>query len=60
MSDQKREKKNDAGALFIPGGLLLGLGIGLTMDNPGAGVLIGLGSGFILWALLTIIRPSGN
>ncbi|MFO0955485.1 MAG: hypothetical protein U0526_03035 [Candidatus Saccharibacteria bacterium] len=60
MSEEKRDKKNDAGALFIPGGLLLGLGIGIALGNPGAGLLIGLGGGFMLWALLSIIRPSGN
>lgn len=60
MSEAKREKQNDIGALFIPGGLLLGLGIGIALGNPGAGLLIGLGGGFLLWALLVIIRPSGN
>lgn len=58
--DKKSEKNNDMGVLFIPGGCLLGLGIGLVMNNPGAGVLIGLGSGFVLWALAGIISSSSN
>lgn len=56
MPEEKNKKHDDMGVLFIPGGCLLGLGIGLTVNNPGAGVLIGLGSGFILWALAGIIR----
>lgn len=60
MKKEKREKSNDVGGLFIPGGLLLGLGVGIATGNPGAGLLIGLGAGFIAWALLCIIRPSGN
>jgi hypothetical protein len=60
MSESKNDKRNDIGVLFIPGGCLLGLGIGLVLANPGAGVLIGLGAGFILWALIGIFRPSGK
>jgi hypothetical protein len=56
MSEEKNKKPDDMGVLFIPGGCLLGLGVGLTTNNPGAGVLIGLGAGFILWAITGIIR----
>jgi hypothetical protein len=60
VKQSEAEKKNDFGALFIPGGCLIGLGIGLLVGNPGAGVLIGLGSGFMLWALVGIFHNPGN
>lgn len=40
---------------FIPGGLFLGLGIGLAFNRPDAGVLIGLGAGFFMWALSGLV-----
>ncbi|GAA0316209.1 hypothetical protein GCM10008967_03480 [Bacillus carboniphilus] len=33
--------------MFIPGFLLLGIGIGMLFDQTGAGTLIGLGLGFV-------------
>lgn len=56
MDDEKKDKKRDGGSLFIPGGLLLGVGIGLAFGNAGAGTLIGLGAGFIVWGILRVIR----
>ena len=38
--------KNTTG-LLIPGGLLIGIGIGFLMDNIPAWTLIGLGAGFV-------------
>jgi len=54
MDEQPNRKDN--GALLIPGGLLLGLGIGLALKHPGAGVLIGLGAGFIAWAIIRMVK----
>jgi hypothetical protein len=42
----------DAGGLALGGSALLGLGIGMTQDQGGAGLLIGLGAGLILMALI--------
>ncbi|MCC7543670.1 hypothetical protein IT415_03085 [bacterium] len=56
----KKSKKNDAGGLFIPGGTLLGLGIGLVFGQPGAGLLIGVGAGFIVWGLLGVLGKSST
>jgi len=39
------------GGLVI-GLMFLGMGVGLLVDNPGAGVLIGLGLGFVIMAFL--------
>ena len=33
--------------LLIPGGLLIGIGIGMIYNQVAAGTLIGLGAGFI-------------
>ena len=37
--------------MFIPGGLLMGMGIGLAVGEVAAGMFIGLGAGFILTTL---------
>jgi hypothetical protein len=39
------------GALFIPAGVLTGMGIGFLVDNLVAGLFIGLGAGFALFAV---------
>ena len=38
------------GLLFVPGGLLTGIGLGLLTGNLFAGVFIGLGMGFVFFA----------
>lgn len=38
--------------MIIVGSLLLGIGIGMFVDNKGAGALVGLGAGFIIEYLL--------
>jgi len=53
--DKEKDKKG-AGALFIPGGLILGMGIGFLVDNITAGMFIGLGAGFILFAFTLIFK----
>jgi len=47
---RRRQGRQRAG-LFIPAGLFIGLVIGLILGNPGVGVLIGLGAGFLASAL---------
>jgi len=56
MTETKEDKKKGAGALFIPGGLLLGMGIGFLIDNIAGGMFIGLGVGFVLFALVAIFK----
>ena len=50
MSPQSDEEKREWGisGVAIPGGVLLGLGIGFLIDDIVAGVLIGLGGGFVV------------
>lgn len=50
-------KRNSAGGLFVPGGLLLGMGVGFLTDQLVAGMFIGLGAGFILLAITMFIMP---
>ena len=54
----KKDKKEDAAGLFIPGGLILGMGIGFLVDQLVAGLFIGLGAGFILMALVKLLSKS--
>ena len=44
--------KEDRSGLLIPGGLLIGIGLGLALGQVAAGTLIGLGAGFILMYFL--------
>ncbi len=48
---KKNEDKDNPGALFIPAGVLTGMGVGYWQDQFLAGLFIGLGVGFILFAL---------
>lgn len=52
MSDWKA--RSNFGGLLIPGGLLIGLGIGIAVGQTAPGVLVGLGAGFVGWALLRL------
>lgn len=47
------KKEKDAAGLFIPGGLLLGMGIGFLVGNIAAGMFVGLGLGFIAFAIVS-------
>ncbi len=49
-------KGEDSSGIFVPGGLLLGLGIGLAYGRPDVGALVGLGSGFILMAIIRFLK----
>ena len=57
MSAQSEQSKKRSGAtgLAIPGGLLIGIGVGMLVDDIPAGVLIGLGCGFLGMIVLRII-----
>ncbi len=54
--EKKEDKIWKAGSLFIPGGVLLGFGIGFLINNVPAGMFLGLGIGFILFALTVIFK----
>jgi hypothetical protein len=51
---KKEEKKENPGALFIPAGVLMGIGFGFLFNNLLAGLFIGLGFGFLFFAFVEI------
>lgn len=54
--EEKEDKVWKAGSLFIPGGVLLGFGVGFLINNVAAGMFAGLGIGFILFALTVLFK----
>lgn len=52
----KTKKKKSPGGLFIPAGILIGMGVGFLLDNLIAYLFLGLGAGFLVWALYEILR----
>ena len=43
----EKKKKEDFSGLFIPAGILIGIGIGFLTGNLPAWTMIGLGAGFL-------------
>ncbi|MFT4308676.1 MAG: hypothetical protein ACMXYM_04885 [Candidatus Woesearchaeota archaeon] len=55
----EREKKDDdPEALFIPAGVLTGMGFGFLFGNIVAGLFLGLGFGFLVFAFLAVMKRS--
>ena len=52
----KKKEDNNGGALFIPAGVLLGMGFGFVYGNIPAGFFIGLGLGFVAFAIITLLK----
>ena len=57
MSPQSEEMKKQWGitGVAIPGGLLIGIGIGFLIGNIVAGLFLGLGGGFIAMMISMLI-----
>ena len=54
---RKHLKKHEEGpALFIPAGILTGFGFGFLFNDIAAGMFIGLGIGFFIFAILTVVK----
>jgi len=49
-------KKENKSALFIPAGILLGMGMGFVFNNLPAWMFIGLGAGMVVFAILNVIE----
>ncbi len=47
-------KKRDNGALFIPAGLFIGIGLGFLVGNIPGGTMLGLGIGFLGFAIASM------
>jgi hypothetical protein len=50
------KKSDEPEALFVPAGVLTGIGFGFLYENLVAGLFIGLGIGFIIFAVLSSIK----
>jgi hypothetical protein len=53
---RKKEMFEDKGVLFVPAGILIGMGVGFITGNLPAGLFIGLGVGFLIWAIIKFFR----
>ncbi len=54
-SDELFFHKYNKGGLFIPALLLIGIGVGIFSGNVAVGTLIGLGIGFLIYAIFNVI-----
>ncbi len=62
MSDESNERNKQWGiaGIAIPGGLLLGMGVGFFVDNLTGGLFVGLGGGFLLMLIIMVIMQFSN
>lgn len=56
----QKKSQDQPGPLFIPGGLMIGMGIGFLTENLVAWLFIGLGVGFLLFALSLLLTKNNN
>ena len=47
-----KNANKDYEGILIPGGLFIGLGLGIMFNQTAAGALVGLGIGFIIYGLV--------
>ena len=50
--NKNKSRSNVVGGLIFVGALMMGLGFGIAFGNPGAGLMLGIGVGFILFGLI--------
>jgi hypothetical protein len=55
-----KEKSDEPEALFIPAGVLTGMGFGFLYGNLVAGLFIGLGIGFVIFAVISVMTKYGK
>lgn len=53
---KKDQEEDSQGALFIPAGILTGIGVGFLVNNVPAGTMIGLGLGFAIFAIISVVK----
>lgn len=51
-----KKDREEPEALFIPTGVLLGMGFGFLYDKFIAGLFLGLGVGFLIFAIISLWR----
>ena len=50
-SSERRRRGWEVSGVFVPAGLLIGMGIGWVFDHMVPGLIIGLGAGFLAMAV---------
>ncbi len=58
IKEEIKKDDDSPGGLFIPAGVLAGIGFGFLFNELVAGLFIGLGTGFALFAAYEIIREN--
>ncbi len=53
--DTQPKRTGGVTGVAIPAGLLIGIGVGMLIDNVAAGTLLGLGFGFLVMMILRAI-----
>lgn len=53
---RKRREEDSPGGLFIPAGVLTGMGVGFMTENLIGWLFIGLGVGFLFFAVYEILE----
>ena len=56
MTKDEKKDEDEPEGLFIPAGILGGLGFGFLYGNVPAGLFIGLGVGFTVFAILSVLK----
>jgi hypothetical protein len=51
----RKERRKGAAGIFIPAGLFLGMGIGWAFGYLVQGLMIGLGAGFLAFAIIMVV-----
>ena len=49
------DRRYIAGGLFVTAGVLIGMGIGWAMGYLVQGILAGIGSGFLIFAIIMLV-----
>ena len=62
MPDESKDKNKQwsIAGIAIPGGLLLGMGIGFFVDNIVGGLFVGLGGGFLIMLIAMVVMQFTN
>ena len=57
MPEDSKDKNKQWGiaGIAIPGGLLLGMGVGYFVDNLVGGMFVGLGGGFLVMMIAMVV-----
>ena len=52
---ERRNRRSGVSGLAIAAGLFIGIGVGVLIDETAAGVLLGLGGGFVGMIVLRLV-----